>query len=51
MGWGAKQSKLPEAFVTASVAVLVGNQLQVKYVYKEDAQTPALSVLLPPLER
>lgn len=49
------KARLPGAFVTAPVAVLIRNQLQVKYVDKEEARTtspsPGLAVLLPPPER
>ena len=36
--WGSPgKARLPGPFVTASAAVLIRNQLQVKYVYKEEA--------------
>ena len=50
MGWGAKPSKIARGlcncFCGCTDLELVGNQLQVKYVYKEDAQTPPLSPAL-----
>ena len=41
------KARLPGASVTASVAVLIRNQLQVKYVDKEETQTTSPSLGLP----